>query len=61
MDWPGLMAAGLHRLALRPAQFWALTPIELQIMLGGQKAATPLNRQKLETLLMRFPDETKED
>ncbi|MFO8127672.1 phage tail assembly chaperone, partial [Yoonia sp.] len=35
MDWAGLMRAGLHQLRLPPREFWALTPAELQIMLGA--------------------------
>ena len=33
-DWPGLMRAGLIGLRLKPAEFWALTPAELRLMLG---------------------------
>jgi len=39
LDWPGLMRAGLHGLRLTPAQFWALTPVELMIMLGRENTA----------------------
>ena len=38
LDWRGLMHAGLHGLRLRPAEFWALTPAELQMMLGETRA-----------------------
>ena len=44
LDWAGLMRAGLHGLGLRPAEFWALTPVELQLMLGRDGAAAPLAR-----------------
>ncbi|WP_340423243.1 phage tail assembly chaperone [Yoonia sp. GPGPB17] len=42
MDWAGLMRAGLHQLRLNPAVFWALTPAELQIMLGASGAGAPM-------------------
>lgn len=56
LDWPGLMRAGLRGLGLRPAEFWALTPAELQLMLGRDSAAEPLARNRLEDLLRAFPD-----
>ncbi|MFN3953152.1 MAG: rcc01693 family protein [Pararhodobacter sp.] len=55
-DWPGLMRAGLHGLGLRPAEFWALTPVELMVMLGREPAAGRFTRARLEHLLRRFPD-----
>ncbi|TMV90170.1 phage tail assembly chaperone [Thioclava sp. BHET1] len=61
MDWPGLMRAGLHQLRLTPAAFWALTPAELALMLGGTSGgARPLARAGLSELMARFPDETGE-
>ena len=56
LDWAGLMRAGLHGLGLRPAEFWALTPVELQLMLGRDGAAAPLARDRLEELLRAYPD-----
>lgn len=57
LDWAGLMRVGLHQLRLRPAEFWALTPAELAIMLGeGASAARPMGRSRFEALLARFPD-----
>ncbi|HEV8036171.1 rcc01693 family protein [Yoonia sp.] len=61
MDWPGLMQAGLHHLRLQPAQFWALTPAELQIMLGADAAKAPLGRLQLDALLRDFPDDVKDE
>ncbi|SIT80010.1 phage conserved hypothetical protein [Yoonia rosea] len=61
MDWPGLMRAGLHHLRLHPAQFWALTPAELQIMLGADAAKAPLGRLQLDALLRDFPDDVKDE
>ncbi len=59
IDWPGLMRAGLHGLALRPDQFWRLTPVELRMMLGGAQAAPPLTRARLSELAAAFPDARK--
>jgi uncharacterized phage protein (TIGR02216 family) len=58
IDWPGLMRAGLHGLSLHPQQFWALTPLELMMMLGRDKAHPSLSRTALEALMARFPDRT---
>lgn len=55
-DWPGLMRLGLKGLGLRPAEFWALTPAELMIMLGREGGAAPLGRARLEELARAFPD-----
>lgn len=60
LDWPGLMRAGLFRLGLTPADFWALTPAELQIMLGQSKDAGPMGRSGLDALLREFPDDVKD-
>lgn len=59
LDWPALMQAGLHGLRLRPAEFWALTPAELQLMLGRQAVETPMGRAALAALQDAYPD-TKE-
>lgn len=56
LDWPGLLKAGLHELGLRPAEFWALTPAELQVMLGRTSGAAPMARARLEDLLNAYPD-----
>lgn len=58
-DWPVLMRAGLNGLRLRPEDFWALTPAELQIMLGQGAGAPTLTRQGLDALLQAYPDEKK--
>ncbi|MCV6586320.1 MAG: phage tail assembly chaperone [Marinibacterium sp.] len=56
-DWPGLMRLGLHELRLTPAQFWALSPAELRVMLGqGGPAQGPLSRNGLDALLAAYPD-----
>ena len=55
-DWGGWMRAGIGGLGLRPAEFWALTPAELRLMLGMEPAAPPLTRARLAALAARFPD-----
>ncbi|WP_342075401.1 rcc01693 family protein [Yoonia sp. SS1-5] len=60
LDWAGLMRSGLHGLRLTPAQFWALTPAELQLMLGLSPTAQPMGRDRLKSLLDAFPDEPKD-
>ncbi len=60
-DWPALMQAGMRRLQLTPAQFWALTPAELGLMLGLDNAGGPLRRAKLDELIRAFPDEVRDD
>ncbi|MEL7114215.1 MAG: rcc01693 family protein [Pseudomonadota bacterium] len=56
LDWPGLLRAGLYGLKLKPAEFWALSPIELMVMLGREGSAGALTRDGLEALLRDFPD-----
>lgn len=55
-DWPALMQAGVRGLGLRPAEFWALTPAELNLMLGREGGAAPLARARLDELLSAYPD-----
>jgi uncharacterized phage protein (TIGR02216 family) len=56
-DWPALMRAGLIGLRLSPDDFWALTPAELQLLLGQADRGTgPLNRAGLDALLAAYPD-----
>ena len=59
-DWPALMRAGLSPLqlgglALRPPEFWALTPAELAMMLG-QTAVPSMSRARFEALAALYPD-----
>ncbi|MBZ4024040.1 hypothetical protein CKO11_16445 [Rhodobacter sp. TJ_12] len=56
LDWPGLMRAGLQGLRLRPAEFWALSPAELALMLGAAGRAAALDRAGLAALAARWPD-----
>jgi uncharacterized phage protein (TIGR02216 family) len=55
-DWPALMRAGMQGLALKPADFWALTPLELRLMLGERTGVRPMARDGLDALLQAFPD-----
>ena len=57
-DWPTLMRAGITGLRLRPADFWALTPAELRLMLG--EADAPLRRAGLDDLMAKWPDRRPE-
>jgi len=55
-DWPGLMRAGMHGLGLKPAEFWALTPAELWLLLGPEAGEMPMVRTRLEQLAAAYPD-----
>jgi len=59
VQWPALMRAGLHRLCLKPAEFWALTPAELMVMLGHGAGGDvgPMGRARLTDLLRQYPDQ----
>ncbi|MBT0957059.1 phage tail assembly chaperone [Alphaproteobacteria bacterium KMM 3653] len=59
MDWAGLLRLGLGRLRLSPADFWALTPYELTLMLGLEPGDAPLTRARLDALTQAFPDTPK--
>ena len=55
-DWPALMRAGMRGLGLSPAQFWDLTPAELQLLLGEGAGGKPMGRDRLTELMAAFPD-----
>ena len=59
-NWPALMRAGLHGLQLSPEAFWALTPAELQMMLGAGGGAAPLLSDGLAALMAAYPDRIKD-
>lgn len=59
-DWPKLMHAGVAGLGLRPAEFWALTPAELALMLGVGSVSPPLSRARLDALQAAYPDQLGE-
>lgn len=50
------MRAGIRGLGLRPHEFWALTPAELELMLGNSAGVAPLKRARLDELLANYPD-----
>lgn len=55
-DWPALMRAGIGGLRLAPADFWALTPVELMLLLGVEGRSAPMGRDRLMELARAFPD-----
>lgn len=55
------MRAGLRELGLSPEVFWALTPAELQIMLGQSAGASALSRDGLAALMAAYPDRIEGD
>jgi uncharacterized phage protein (TIGR02216 family) len=57
LDWPALLRAGLQTLRLKPAEFWALTPAELGLMLGLGGRTLPMSRSELDDLSRLYPDE----
>ena len=56
LDWPALMRAGMQGLRLTPEAFWALTPAELQVMLGDPGRTPPLLSDGLDALMAAWPD-----
>lgn len=56
-DWPALMRAAMRGAGLKPWEFWALTPAELEMMLGQPAGLAPLKRDRLEDLMRAFPDD----
>ncbi|MEJ6477049.1 MAG: putative phage protein (TIGR02216 family) [Paracoccaceae bacterium] len=60
-DWPALMRAGMRGAGLRPAEFWALTPAELLILLGVGEGEAPMAHARLQELSRAFPDEGVRD
>ncbi|MEI4469836.1 rcc01693 family protein [Frigidibacter sp. MR17.24] len=55
LDWPGMLRAALGGLRLRPEEFWALTPLELALMLG-LSGSGGLGRGRLEEMMRAWPD-----
>lgn len=60
-DWPGLMRAGMKGLGLKPAEFWALTPAELMLLLGTSSGQSPLSRARLAELAALYPDSSGDE
>lgn len=64
IDWAGLMRVGMGPVAagglgLTPGAFWALSPVELRIMLGMVAEGAPVGRDRLAALMAAFPDGRK--
>lgn len=55
-DWGRIMRLGMRDLGLKPAEFWALTPAELTLMLGQAGGLPPMTRARLDELARAFPD-----
>lgn len=53
------MRAGMTGLNLTPDVFWALSPAELQMMLGDPGQSAPLLRDGLEALMQAWPDDNE--
>lgn len=53
------MRAGMKGLKLSPDVFWALTPAELQIMLGSEAGQAPMLKKGLEALMAAYPDKVE--
>lgn len=58
-QWGALMRAGIKGLGLRPAEFWALTPAELMLMLGQEAGEAPMLSDGLAALMAAYPDAEK--
>ena len=61
LDWPELLRVGVRGLGLKPDEFWALTPAELQLMLGDPGKSGPLLSSGLEALMSAYPDKEAKD
>ncbi|MGE0213490.1 MAG: phage tail assembly chaperone [Parvibaculaceae bacterium] len=54
------MVLGLGALALKPGDFWGMTPVELQAALEGifgKAPSAPFARADFEVLMRAYPDE----
>lgn len=60
MDWAGLMRLGLRELRLSPEAFWALTPVELLVLLGADTSTPSFTRARLDELAQAYPDRKEE-
>lgn len=59
--WPQLMRLGYLQLGLTPQVFWDLTPAELMLMAGMDRAPGTLSRTGFLDLAARFPDKPRGD
>jgi uncharacterized phage protein (TIGR02216 family) len=65
LDFAGLMRAALAPpamggLGMAPAQFWALSPIELRLMLGREDGGALMSRARLQQLAAAYPDKPRD-
>ena len=54
------MLRAVTALGVRPEAFWRLSPVELRIMLGAERAAPALTRARLDELAAAYPDQGKD-
>jgi uncharacterized phage protein (TIGR02216 family) len=60
-DWPALMQLGMRQMALKPDEFWSLTPIELLIISGTlRRRNDAMTRSVFSALCNQFPDHETE-
>ncbi len=62
LDFTGLLRAALTPpaqggLGVTPQVFWALTPIELRLMLGREGGGVLMSRARLDELTAAYPDQ----
>lgn len=57
-DWRRLAGLAMSRLGWSPEIFWAATPQDLLMALGGttKPGAAPMRRQEFVALMARFPE-----
>ncbi|MEP7456795.1 rcc01693 family protein [Phyllobacterium sp. SB3] len=55
--WAAMMAAGFGVLKLSSAEFWAMTPRELNAAFYRPAAQAALGKLDLEQMMQAFPDE----
>ena len=60
MDFPGLLRAAAAR-GVRPVEMWAMTPVELMLVLGRGGGPAAMGRARLEELAAAYPDGERTD
>ena len=60
VEWGGLLRAACAQ-GLRPAEMWAMTPVELLLVLGRAGGPAAMGRARLEELAAAWPDRPVED
>ena len=57
-DWAAMIRVGIGQLRLPVADFWALTPVELMILVNPDGSQIrPMGRSGFEAMQAQFPDE----